>query len=56
MSKNWYRLRQVGELMSVKAVFGSENGTKSVRLLVETGSSYAVLPTDLLKELGCCNT
>ena len=53
MSKNLYRLRQVGELMSLKAVFGSNDGMKSVRLLVDTGSSYTVLPTDLLQELGC---
>jgi predicted aspartyl protease len=54
MTKNFYRLREVGNLMSLRVAFGNREGdSKTVRLLVDTGSSYTVLPTDLLEELGC---
>lgn len=51
MSKR-YKAQQVGRLLVVRGAIHGSEGTKVVRLLVDTGSSFTVLPIEVLESLG----
>lgn len=48
-----YPLERVGNLLVTKAAVGGPAGVKVVRLLVDTGSVYTILPVELLESVGC---
>lgn len=48
-----YKLQKVGSLFLTKAAISGPEGTKVLRLLVDTGSSYTVLPVEFLEASGC---
>jgi predicted aspartyl protease len=53
-TKRVYRLQRYGNLFWLKAVvMGEAREPRVVRLLVDTGSSYTVLPPSVLTEIGC---
>lgn len=55
MTRRWiYSLEQRGQLLFIRAAISSTDGRSTIiRLLVDTGSNYTVLPPELLTELGC---
>jgi predicted aspartyl protease len=53
MSQNVYRLALLGDMMALRVGMGSDKGSRVVRLLVDTGSAYTVLPPDFLEDIGC---
>jgi predicted aspartyl protease len=54
MSSKVYRAQAYQNLWVVKAAAGSELIQPSlVRLLVDTGASYTVLPSQVLRKMGC---
>ena len=48
-----YPLERVGNLLVTKAAVGGPAGVKVVRLLVDTGSVYTILPVEVLESVGC---
>jgi predicted aspartyl protease len=54
MSRRFYPLEERRNFLLVKAAVGSsDNRSKVVKLMIDTGATYTVLPPDLLAELGC---
>ncbi|NJM48552.1 MAG: transcriptional regulator [Alkalinema sp. RU_4_3] len=54
MSRRFYPLEERKNFLLVKAAVGSmDNRSKVVKLMIDTGATYTVLPPDLLIELGC---
>jgi aspartyl protease family protein len=52
--KRIYQLQRSGNLLWLKAVvMGNSREPRLVRLLVDTGSSYTVLPLSVIEEIGC---
>lgn len=52
--KKSYRVQRQGNLLWVRgAVSGNDGSVIVVRLLVDTGSSFTVLPTRVVESLGC---
>jgi predicted aspartyl protease len=53
-TRRFYALQRYGNLFWLKAVvMGESRDPRVVRLLVDTGSSYTVLPPNVLMEIGC---
>jgi predicted aspartyl protease len=53
MSTQIYKLQRYGKLLTLKAVIPDPDGIyQSIRLLVDTGAVYTVLPVSFLAELG----
>lgn len=53
IGKKSYRLERRGRLLLLRAAVGGINGQASVlRLLLDTGSSYTMLPVEALEALG----
>jgi len=48
-----YPVERYGRLLITRAAVGDKDGTRVVRVLVDTGSSYTILPFDLLEAIGC---
>lgn len=48
-----YRLRRAGSLLITKAAITGPQDTKVLNLLVDTGSTYTVVPTEALEATGC---
>jgi len=48
-----YRLDRIGQLLLTRAAVHGPDGTKVVKLLVDTGSSYTILPVEVLQSTGC---
>lgn len=48
-----YLLERVGSLLLTKAAVSGPAGVKVVRLLVDTGSVYTILPVEVLESVGC---
>lgn len=49
-----YRLLRYGNLLVLRAaVGGREGGVVVVRVLVDTGASYTMLPVEVVEALGC---
>ena len=47
-----YRLESFGRLLITRAAVSDKNGTRILRLLIDTGSSYTILPFELLEAIG----
>ncbi len=53
-AKKIYRLQRQGDLLWLRIVVGRKGENPLfLRLLVDTGSSYTVLPARILKRIGC---
>jgi aspartyl protease family protein len=48
-----YPLERVGNLLVTKAAVSGPAGVKVLRLLVDTGSVYTILPVEVLESVGC---
>lgn len=48
-----YRVDRIGNLLFTRAAVHGPAGTKVVRLLVDTGSSFTILPVEVLEAIGC---
>ncbi len=48
-----YTLQQLGNLYFVKAAVEGPLGISVLRLLADTGSTYTILPVEVLETLGC---
>jgi predicted aspartyl protease len=48
-----YSLIRVGNLLLTKAAVAGPSGVKVVKLLVDTGSVYTILPVEVLESVGC---
>lgn len=48
-----YRLERSANLLITKAAITGPQGTKILRLLIDTGSSYTVIPVEALEAIGC---
>ena len=47
-----YSLQRIGQLLSLRAVVAGKQGTRVVSLLVDTGSTYTILPNEVLSSIG----
>ena len=47
-----YTLQRVRQLLILRAVVSGKQGTRVVRLLVDTGSTYTILPNEVLSSIG----
>ncbi len=53
-AKLLYRLQRQGDLLWLRAAVGrGEQNSVVVRLLLDTGSSFTALPTQVLERVGC---
>jgi predicted aspartyl protease len=48
-----YRLQKTGSLLITKAALTGPHGTKILNLLIDTGSTYTIAPTEALEATGC---
>jgi len=48
-----YRLANAGTLLLTKAAIAGPDGIKILNLLVDTGSSYTIIPVEALESCGC---
>jgi predicted aspartyl protease len=48
-----YPLERAGKLLLTKAAISGPAGVRVVRLLVDTGSTYTILPVEVLESVGC---
>ncbi len=48
-----YPLEHAGKLLLTKAAISGPAGVRVVRLLVDTGSTYTILPAEVLESVGC---
>lgn len=48
-----YPLERVGDLLLTKAAVAGPLGVKVLRLLVDTGSVYTIVPVEVLESIGC---
>lgn len=48
-----YRLDRIGRLLLTRAAVHGPDGTNVIKLLVDTGSTYTILPTEVLEAIGC---
>jgi predicted aspartyl protease len=48
-----YPLERVGSLLLTKAAVSGSAGVKVIRLLIDTGSVYTVVPVEVLESIGC---
>jgi predicted aspartyl protease len=47
-----YRLESFGRLLVTKAAVSDRDGTRILNLLIDTGSSYTILPVEMLEAIG----
>jgi len=47
-----YTLRRIGNLLTLRAAVFAERGSRVLRLLVDTGSTYTILPEEALYSIG----
>lgn len=47
-----YQLESYGQLLIARAAIGGKDGVRVIKLLVDTGSSYNILPFDVLEAIG----
>jgi aspartyl protease family protein len=48
-----YSLTKAGTLLITKAAVGGPDGVKILSLLIDTGSSYTIIPVEALESCGC---
>lgn len=51
-----YPLTRVGNLLVTRAAVSGPEGTKVINLLVDTGSTYTILPVEVLESVGLSPT
>lgn len=51
-----YTLARVGNLLVTRAAVSGPEGTKVINLLVDTGSTYTILPVEVLESVGLSPT
>jgi predicted aspartyl protease len=51
-----YTLTRVGKLLVTRAAVMGPEGTKVINLLVDTGSTYTILPVEVLESVGLSPT
>lgn len=51
-----YHLEKIGSLFLTKAAASGPEGTMVMRLLVDTGSTYTILPVEVFESIGCSPT
>lgn len=51
-----YTLTRVGNLLVTRAAITGPEGTKVINLLVDTGSTYTILPIEVLESVGLSPT
>lgn len=51
-----YRLANAGTLLITKAAIAGPDSIKILNLLVDTGSSYTIIPVEALESCGCSPT
>ena len=47
-----YKLESYGNLLLTRAAVGDNDGVRVVKLLIDTGSSYTILPFEILEAIG----
>ena len=47
-----YTLTRIGNLLFTRAAVSGPAGTKIIHLLIDTGSSYTILPVEVLESIG----
>jgi aspartyl protease family protein len=47
-----YKLESYGNLFLTRAAVGGKDGVRVVKLLIDTGSSYTILPFEILEAIG----
>ena len=47
-----YQLIRIGKLLATRAAIGDSTGRKILTLLVDTGSTYTILPVEALEAIG----
>ena len=47
-----YSLQRIGHLLSLRATVSGKQGTRALRLLLDTGSTYTILPNEVLSSIG----
>ncbi len=53
---SFYTLTRVGNLLVTRAAVSGPEGTKVINLLVDTGSTYTILPVEVLESVGLSPT
>ncbi len=48
-----YRVDRIGKLLLTRGAVHGPSGTKVIRLLVDTGSSFTILPVEVLEAIEC---
>ena len=48
-----YKLANTGNLLITKAAIAGQNSIKVLSLLIDTGSSYIIIPVEVLESCGC---
>lgn len=51
-----YTLTRIGNLLVTRAAVSGPEGTKVINLLVDTGSTYTILPVEVLESVGLSPT
>lgn len=47
-----YTLQRIGKLFTVRSAVSGTHGIRVIRLLVDTGSTYTILPNEVLSSIG----
>ena len=47
-----YSLQRIGNLLTLRATVSGIQGTRALRLLLDTGSTYTILPNEVLSSIG----
>jgi predicted aspartyl protease len=47
-----YALKRLGSLLLTRAAVTGPGGTKAIKLLVDTGSSFTIVPLEVLESIG----
>ena len=48
-----YQLESCGNLLLTRAAVSGRDGIRVLKLLVDTGSTYTILPFEILEAVGC---
>ena len=48
-----YQLESYGNLLLTRAAVGGRDGVRVLKLLIDTGSTYTILPFEILEAIGC---
>ena len=51
-----YKLIRIGKLFATRASLSDKGGTKVLTLLIDTGSTYTIIPVEILEAIGASPT